>query len=219
LPPNPSLELPQAAFHRRVARVAVIAAGGGVLVLAAMVLIAGQLTPGYSHVGQYISELGARGAPYEWPVRFLGFLPAGALLLCFCVAAFLALPRSRNASAGLIGLFLFCAGYIAAAAFPCDPGCRPQSPSVSQVIHNAVGLVGYVLAPAFLLVLGLAARAWPDARWLARLSFALALCALAGLLTLSPTSPAAGLSQRVLEVSVLGWVVACSVFLARRRAS
>jgi hypothetical protein len=109
--------------------------------------------------------------------------------------------------------------YVAAAAFPCDLGCRPQTPSLSQVIHNVSGLVGYALAPVFLFLLGLAARSWPNARWLTHLSFAFALIATAGLLTISPTSPMVGLSQRVLELSVLGWVLACSLFLARRRAA
>jgi Protein of unknown function (DUF998) len=211
--------MPTSASHRQVDLVAVGAAAGGVLLVAAMVVIAGQLTPGYSHFSQYISELGARGAPYEWHVRFLGFLPAGVLLLCFCVAALFALPSSGSTRTGLLGLSIFCAGYIAAAAFPCDPGCRPQTPSLSQVVHNATGLLGYVLAPAFLFSLGLAARSWPKARWLAQLSFALAFFALAGLLTLSSTSSAVGLSQRVLEASVLGWVVACSLFIWRRRAA
>jgi hypothetical protein len=160
-----------------------------------MVLIAGSLTPEYSHVSQYISELGARGARHEWGVRFFGFLPAGVLLIGFCFFAYKALPRSRVAALGLLGLGVFAVGYLVAAAFPCDPGCRPRVPSTSQIIHNAGGLVGYLLA---------------------LVGYGAAGLALLGMLTLSPGSPVAGLSQRLLEMSVLGWAALCGIYLVRR---
>jgi hypothetical protein len=181
-----------------------------------MVLIAGSLTPEYSHVSQYISELGAQGAPHEWSVRFFGFLPAGVLLLGFCFFAYRALPRSRITALGLLGLGVFAAGYLVAAAFPCDPGCRPRIPSTSQIVHNAGGFIGYLLAPAFVLALARAAHSWPQAKWLARVGYGAAGLALIGMLSLSPSSPAAGLSQRLLEASVLGWTALCGVYLLRR---
>jgi len=41
---------------------------------------------------------------------------------------------------------------------------------------------------------------------------------LVGLLTLSPKSPFSGTSQRVIEVAVLSWVVACGFHLRSRAA-
>jgi Protein of unknown function (DUF998) len=128
------------------------------VVMALTVVVAGALTPGYSHVSQYISELGARGAPQEWGVRFAGFLPSGILLLAFCSFAYAALPRSSGTTLALVGLALYAAGYLVAAAYPCDLGCRPDKPTSSQLIHNAGGLLGYLLAPAFLFTLARAAR-------------------------------------------------------------
>lgn len=183
------------------------------------VVMAGALTPGYSHVSQYISELGARGAPQEWSVRLAGFLPAGILLLAFCWYAYAALPRSTGATLALVGLALYAAGYVIAAAYPCDPGCRPDKPTTSQLIHNAGGLLGYLLAPAFLLTFARAARTWPGASHLAIAGYAAAGLALVGLLTLSPTSSTAGLSQRLLELAVLGWVAYCGRYLSRQAAS
>ena len=116
---------------------------------------------------------------------------------------------------GLVGLALYAAGYLAAAAFPCDLGCRPAAPSVSQFIHNAVGSIGYLLAPAFLFTLAREARAWPGAAGLVVSGYAAAVLALVGLLTLSHTSPLLGLSQRLLEASVLGWSALCGRYIAR----
>ncbi len=137
----------------------------GVMIL--IVVVAGALTPDYSHVSQFVSELGATGAAYEWLVRLAGFLPAGLLLLAFCALALRVLPRSPAVIAGLLGLAIYALGYLVAAAFPCDLGCSPAQPSTSQLIHDAGGLVGYLLAPAFLFTLSRAAQTRPNASQLA----------------------------------------------------
>lgn len=188
------------------------------VVLILLVVVAGALTPGYSHVSQFISELGARDAPHEWGVRLAGFLPAGVLLLAFCGFALAALPRSTAATLGFVGLAFYAAGYLVAVAFPCDPGCRPENPSLSQLIHNGGGMLGYLLAPVFLLLLARAAGSWPGGNKLAMAGYAAAGLALLGLISLSPASPVAGLSQRLLELAVLGWVALCSMYVARQGA-
>lgn len=184
-----------------------------------MAVVAGAATPNYSHLAQFISELGAQGAPTEWAVRLGGFLPAGSLLLAFCWLAYRALPRSRSSTLALCGLAIYAAGYLVASAFPCDLGCRPRQPSTSQVIHNAVGTLGYLIAPAFLLTMARAARTWPDAKYLAIAGYIASGIALLGLVTLSPQSATVGLSQRLLEASVLGWAAMCGVYIAKRATS
>jgi hypothetical protein len=117
---------------------------------------------------------------------------------------------------GVGGVVLFAVGYVGAAFFRCDFGCRPETPSFSQRVRVWCGLAGYFVAPLTLLLLALAARRWPDSGALPLLGYAAAIGALAGLLTLDPASPYVGLSQRVLEASVIGWVVACGLYLGRR---
>jgi len=171
------------------------------------------LTPGYSHVSQFVSELGATGAPTELWVRFGGFLPAGLLMLTFCAGALRVLPRTPSVVLGLFGLAVYAAGYLVASVFPCDLGCRPAVPSTSQLIHNLGGMVGYLLAPASLFMLALAARGWPDSARLVVAGYVAATVALVGLLTLSPSSALVGVSQRALEAAVLGWVVVLGWYL------
>jgi hypothetical membrane protein len=209
----------QPRLSRQAAKLSALTAMAYLIVMVVMVVVAGALTPGYSHVSQFISELGARGSPQEWGVRLGGFLPLGIFLLAFCWFAYAALPRSSGTTLGLVGLALYAAGYLVAAAFPCDLGCRPAEPSTSQLVHNAAGLLGYLLAPAFLLALARAAHTWPGAGRLSAVGHAAAGLALVGLLTLSPTSPAAGLSQRLLEFAVLAWVVYCGRYLATQAES
>lgn len=199
-------------------KLAMITAVLGAAWLVAMVLIGGASFDGYDHVAQYISELGANGAPYGWHVSWLGFLPIGILICAFAVFAWSAAPRSVLATIGFIGVFLFSIGYVGSAFFPCDFGCRPEAPSFSQAMHELVGLAGYLLAPLTLLLLGLAARKWPGAMWLSVLAFITAAGALVGLSGLmDPDAPQVGLYQRVLEASMLSWVVACGLYLGLQK--
>lgn len=196
-----------------------LASAGAVLAplfVLALTLLGGASFPGYSHSSQFISELGAREAPHEQFVRWLGFLPAGIALLLFCAAALASLPRSALTTLGLWGLAIYAMGYVAAAIFPCDPGCRPVQPSPSQLIHNVAGLAGYALAPLFLAALARSARRWPAGAHLGVAGFIAAALSLLGLLALSPESPYAGWSQRLIEASVLLWVLMCGWYLRAR---
>ena len=191
----------------------------GFISLLLLTLLGGATFAGYSHLSQFISELGATGAPREHLIRFAGFLPTGVFMCLFAAGAFVALPRSPVKALALVGVVLYAMGYVAAAFFPCDPGCRPPQPSLSQVIHNLVGLVGYLLAPLFLLAFGVAARRWPGGGFLAVASFVCAAFTLVGMLTLSPQSSYAGVSQRVIETSVWVWVIICAWYIRSRSAN
>lgn len=182
-------------------------------------LVAGAAFPGYSHVAQFISELGANGAPHGELMRFAGFLPAGLLLTAFAGVAYRTLPPSGKTTVACAGLAVYALGYVAAVFFPCDLGCRPVNPSVAQIIHNAAGLAGYLAAPVMMLLFGLGARSWPGGQWLAPLAFIAAAVTLIGLMSLSPKSPWVGLSQRMIEASVLTWVVCCGFYLTHQRTS
>lgn len=181
---------------------------GSLFVVLSLVVVGGDMTPGYDHASQYISELGATGAPHEWAVRLGGFLPAGLLFLAFCVIVYRGLPRAAGTGAAIVGLVLYGAGYLVAVAFPCDPGCRPSIPSTSQLVHNIGGLIGYVVVPASLFVLARRTRLAGLPARVERLGLVASGVSLFGLVVLLFEGPWAGLGQRALEASVLGW---CSV--------
>jgi hypothetical protein len=197
-------------------QLAFISALVAALCIGLLAALGGIATPGYSHLAQFISELGATQTATEYPVRFAGFLPAGVALLAFCWFAFRALPRARVSTGALLGLAVHALGYVVAAVFPCDPGCRPPQPSLSQSIHDLIGGLGYLVAPGFLFAFAIRSRTWPASAALPVVGFVAAVFALLGVLTLSPASPFLGLSQRAIEASVLGWVVACGWYLRSR---
>ncbi|AXA53355.1 DUF998 domain-containing protein [Pseudomonas thivervalensis] len=100
--------------------------------------------PGYSHLDQAMSQLGAVGAPTHGFSAWVNNFPLGMMFVLFAIGVARRFKASRMAllSAALIfvhGLASFAAGY-----FSCDQGCAPIEPSVSQQSHNLAGLVMFI---------------------------------------------------------------------------
>ncbi|AEA68855.1 MULTISPECIES: DUF998 domain-containing protein [Pseudomonas] len=100
--------------------------------------------PGYSHLDQAMSQLGAVGAPTHSFSAWVNNFPLGVMFVLFAIGVARRFKASPMAllSAALIfihGLASFTAGY-----FSCDQGCAPVQPSVSQQSHNLAGLVMFI---------------------------------------------------------------------------
>ena len=182
----------------------------------ALLVLGDAYFPGYSQLRDFISELGAREAPTETWVRYGAFLPIGLVLMSFAIAAGRSLPRSKNMIIGMVGIFLFALGYSLAAFLPCDPGCLPEEPSVTQLLHNLTALFGYMPAPLYLAFLGAAALKWPQAKTAPWVIFAGATATLLGVLGLDPEFEYVGLSQRLIEGGVWASVLACAWYIRRQ---
>ncbi len=177
-------------------------------------------SPSYSHVSQFISELGARGAAHGDLVSLAGFGPVGFFELGFLWLLRGVLPRSRRVSTALACLGAIGVAYVASAVFPCDPGC-PTEGSTSQAIHSFFGLLGYLGASTGLVLLAIALRAAPEWRRLSFVSVAgAAIVALgfAGML-IPALDPVRGVSQRVSELAVFGWIAYVSAIAASRSSA
>lgn len=172
----------------------------------------------YSHVAQFISELGAVGAAHATLVAGIGFAPIGALVLAFLALASGVLPHSRQKAAGVACLGAVGAAYLVSTFFPCDVGC-PTSGSLSQSVHNFFGLLEYVGALAGLLLLGAALRGSPAWRSLALACVVAASFVGAGFLAMlvPGLESVRGLSQRVAEASIFCWIAYASIVLLRLR--
>ena len=111
----------------------------GAILFCTIIFFAGFLTPDYSHIRQAISELGAPNAPYDWAVRWLGFVPLG---ISFILYAF----QSRRSFSSELPFYIFLFTGIAiilAGVFPTDPkGRRDTTPGM---IHAVAGITLLVL--------------------------------------------------------------------------
>lgn len=113
--------------------------GGSLFVFS--VLLAGYLTPGYSHVNQSISELGARGARHGWIVRWVGFVSLGLGFILFaCQSAGLLTNRVPA-----VVFFLTGVATIVAGIFLTDPGNRRDTRS-GKIHAGAVSILMLLLS-------------------------------------------------------------------------
>ena len=114
------------------------------LLWAAAVVYCGASRPGYDPVNQFISELAERGSSTESVMRITGFYLPGLLVVMFGVVL---LTRSAWSTVAVL-LIIHGTGRLMAGIFPCDPGCPVTSPSVSQAVHNAAGIMNGLTLPA-----------------------------------------------------------------------
>ncbi|MFZ6696939.1 DUF998 domain-containing protein [Stenotrophomonas acidaminiphila] len=115
------------------------------------------LKPGYSHMAQYISELGASGSPHARLISLAGFVPVG-LLAAWLLLACARLAPVRGASR--LGYWLLMCeplAWVGSALAPCDPGC-PATGSLDQQLHTLLGMLTYGGTALGLLLLATAPR-------------------------------------------------------------
>jgi hypothetical membrane protein len=109
------------------------------LVFIAAVVAASVNHPGYNHLKNFISELGATGAPAAGVMNFAGFLPYGLLMVGFALAVHRGMRADAGGWLGPSILALYGLAYIAVAVSPCDPGCQAATPSLHHRLHFLLG--------------------------------------------------------------------------------
>ena len=183
---------------------------GALLFVGASVLGAEQIE-GYSMIAQYISESYAAGLPNTQYLRYL-YIASGIFFALFAVMAPYEMPKSKGVK---IGFFLFAIFYglgtVTTGFFPCDIGCNPdpEIASLSQFIHNTVGFLVYATVPFCLIGIGFLSKKIIGPTKFSKTSLlcgAIAICFVV-LLSGNPTGPFVGLFQRIIEGSILFWVV------------
>jgi hypothetical protein len=190
----------------------------GQLAFIAAWVVAGALEPGYSHVDQGVSELGAATASH--PLIFnAGLVVLGASLAALGVALAPALPRRRAAwvAAGLFvatGVAMALAGVFHLDCGPAvDAHCRALwragELSWQQDAHVWSGFVGDLLLMAT--PFALAAALWPAPSGVAALGAGVSGLLISGLSALGSAGGDDGLVQR-LSLGVLHlWVVIVAI--------
>lgn len=188
---------------------------------AAMIVISGELRPGFDHVVQYISELGERGSSTEIMMRYGGFVATGLMHVGYALAFHFTVKRAtgRPWLTFLVALLIALDGLgrIGAGIFACEPGCA--APEVlSQRLHGLSATVAFLsLAAAALL----AALLFRNARRLRSLSAYSLLSGAAGLmfLVLMSASEAehahTGLYERLASGVLTLWIFVTALRLRR----
>ena len=181
-------------------------------------ILGGFLIPDYNHVQQFISESYAIDTQYGLYIRVLGYIPSGVFTSIFAISAMKFFPKSNWIKLGLLGFALcYGMGTIVVGIFPCDAGCNREfiNPSISQIIHNITGALTYLITPACLLIIGLGLKKAKHGKNITLLSI---LCGISAflfsfLISSNPTGEFIGLQQRLLEASILFWLLNFALYI------
>ena len=190
-----------------------IAFGCGVLsllVLAAATIAGGMAYPGYDHLTQYISELGATGAPTSQAVS-LAFMVSGSLLAAFWLLCAGLFPRSVLSILGFGLSALNGVGLLLGGVFRCDFECSTADLSPAAVLHDVFGGVGYLCGIAGVFLLGIASRGWPQGRGLFGLSLICGIPAALAIWLIHPDFERYGAAQRIVEIALAVWTMAVAL--------
>lgn len=120
----------------------------GPILFTVVVVTVGLLHPGYNHVTQYISELGASGTPNAIIMNTVGESLLGLLVIAFAFGLHQGIGEGKGSKIGPALVAVGGAGLVAVAIFPCDPGC--VNVTITGVMHVAsarVRIIATILAP------------------------------------------------------------------------
>ena len=184
------------------------------VILAVAAISAGFAYPGYDHLRQYISELGATGTVTGPGVSY-AFMASGVLLAAFWLMCIPLFPRSPLAVIGFGLSALNGLGLMFGGVFPCDFQCSLANPSPAALLHEVLGGIGYLCGLVGLALVGMAAKSWPRGRDLFHLAIVCGAPAAGAIWLIHPGFEFYGGAQRVLEIAFAAWTV--GVALAVRR--
>ena len=204
----------------------IVALGGvaGPVLFSLTAIISAGLRPDYSHIRNFISELGATGTSYAALMNYAGFVPAGAMLTAFGVALATSLPRDPFSGVTSMLVALFGAGVAVSGIFSCDAGCPRAGGSLENLIHNRIAPAAFLCAIVGTGVGGLRFRRFPEWRNLSRYSLLTSAVALGFLVALAGSFESrllTGLWQRLLLATLFSWcaIVGLRAFARSRSPS
>jgi hypothetical membrane protein len=188
---------------------------------ASAIIFCGQLRPQYSHLTQYISELGERGSSTEFIIRYAGFVPTGLMHLAFAAFLYVAFKGSRLASIAAILLAINGVARIGAGIFPCEAGCAGPRILLSQKLHSLFSGVGFFALIGSSILWGILLKRYRRLSHLSVYSIASGISGFISLLLMlwnAELKTGTGLYER-LSTGVLSlWVFVFAVRLWRLRA-
>ncbi len=201
-----------------------LALGGvvGPVILVVVIVVCGALRPDYSHLHQFISELGATGTTHAAVMNYPGFVLAGLLIIGFGVALLRGLPSRPMATIGAALTLVFGLGVVGSGLLSCDPGCPQAGGSTENFLHDKIAPLGFLALITATWLLGVVFRRLAEWRALSLYSIATGVVALAFLLGIGSTLETrvyTGLWQRLLVATLFAWttVIGWRLFCLGRR--
>jgi len=176
-----------------------------------VVIVLAAMWPGYSHISQWMSELGGYGSPVALLFNVLGFIVTGLLMIAFGYGVY----RGSDAKVGsflfvLMGVVVFMEGF-----FP-----WPGTP-FTEMIHDSIFIIGAIAVNIAMFAFSRSFKR--DERWRSIWGYTL----FSGIITLilfmvinfqyyaSAWLEFAGLTQRIWMLILMQWIFVMAFTLFR----
>jgi len=187
------------------------------LILLFAILIAGLLYPGYSHLTQPISALGAKEATSRHVLNFGGLIPVGTLTFIFAIGMFRSFRNGKVLRISAVLVAVAGLGRLSAGIFPCDPGCL-QFVTVTARLHAVAGITSLSAGAIAPLVMAFGTRSrQPRGYFYLSLGLGLATLIILATALLQLWTPYNGLAQRLLLIFTYAWIIAIAVGICWQR--
>ena len=183
---------------------------------ASAIFVSGSLRPEYSHLTQYISELGERGGSTEFIMRYSAFVPTGLMHMAFAAFLYVAFKGSPLATFAAMLLAINGIARIAAGMFPCEVGCALPRLLLSQKLHSLSAGVGFFALIGASVLWGILFRRYQSLRGLSAYSIGsgcLGLVLLALMSWSAELRAGTGLYERLSSGLLSLWVLVFAVRL------
>lgn len=179
-------------------------------------------SPGYSLVSDFLSELGAQGAPHALFFNFFGIILVGIFTLFGAVGLYYLLKEVAGGQ--LISLlYIFSGtGFVLLGFFPCPDGCLPDIGNSQMKMHMLAGTLGLgtqVWAPLAFALIGFANGLKNSERITAFILGLFGVTAYIYLVFFYQDIAFAGLLQRLVQLSADLWLLIISFNAFSKRYS
>ena len=123
----------------------------GPLVFLLVLIFLGSIYPGYNHITQHISELGADASPVALEMNIFGFIFLGTFVSLFSIGLYRTLGKTSQGKIGAILVLIAGLSLMSIAFFPCDIRC--ENISIKGIFHDilsTISILSFIVA-SFLL--------------------------------------------------------------------
>lgn len=180
------------------------------------ILLAGAVTPGYSHINDTVSKLSEQGAQNPW-IMIAGFVTYGVLVIGFSCGLYLRLRHGLKAHIAWIFMMIYGICMVLAGIFQDIPGGDGVPLNPEGIAHNAV-----IITSCLSFLIGMWAFAgsvyrrpsWFGFTWFTIIASVIGL-ALSIIFAVQQYIPAPGLLQRIFYLILLCWIEIVSLWLFR----
>lgn len=188
----------------------------GPIYLALIIFILGSMFPGYNHINDFISELGAINSPIMGLANVSLFFFTGVFMVLFSIGLFSVFKGSKPGMAGSILIGLAGISFALLSAFPCDVSCFNFS--ITGYFHGVFSALTFMLSiPAFILF-GIEAyhENVLDRKWVYIIATTIIFSGIFGFLYSEFGYGLVGLLQRVVVGIPILFILIISAYLLRK---